>query len=447
MPPARTEVSSGPRRSYDPAMTSSPPTPGPNRPAAAALARARELDECDPLAALRHRFALPEPPGGHAGGPTSAPVYLAGHSLGPATKGVLERLSRAVEDEWGVLLARAWSECDWLDAPVHLGDRIARLIGARPGEVLVTDTTSIALAKLVGAALGARPDRNVVVTTSDNFPSDVYVAAGAARLAGGELRVVGRDELEPSLAELKGRVGLCCVTQVDFRTGALYDVGRVTEAAHAAGALMLWDLSHSAGAVPVGCEAHGVDLAVGCTYKYLNGGPGAPSFLYVRRGLQDELENPMPGWLGHDSPFAFSLEWRPVQGIRRFLTSTPPVLALEALDASLDAFDGVTIDAVRAKSKALGELFIETIEAVGVAGLRLASPRSADERGSQVSLSHPMASDLVSRAADLGVVGDVRPPDICRFGMSPLALSYGEVARGAITLAEIASSLPAGRAG
>jgi kynureninase len=424
-------------------MTSGTPgTPAAARAARDALTRARALDASDPLAGARGRFVSPAPGRLDADEQERRPVYLAGHSLGPAAKGVLERVARTVDDEWGVRLARAWSECDWIDAPVRLGDRIARLIGARAGEVVVTDTTSIGLAKLVGAALAARPDRRVVVTTSDNFPSDIYAASGAARLAGAELRVVDRRRLEPVLADLEGRVALCCVTQVDFRTGALYDVARVTRAAHEVGALMLWDLCHSAGVVPVGCEAHGVDLAVGCTYKYLNGGPGSPAFLYVRHALQDELENPLPGWLGHDSPFSFTLDWRPAGGIRRFLTSTPPVVALAALDASLDAFDGVTIDALREKSKALGELFVEIIESADVPDLHLASPRAADDRGSQVSLSHPRASEIVSQAAVCGVVGDVRPPDICRFGLSPLALSHEDVALGAITVAEVARGLP-----
>jgi kynureninase len=391
------------------------------------LDRVRELDERDPLAEVRRRFELPH-----------GVCYLDGNSLGALASGVAQRMRAVVEDEWGVDLARSWSHGTWMDAPVRVGDRIARLIGAHEGEVLVAHTTSIALAKLVGAALAARPGRRVVVSTTDNFPSDLYAATAVAARAGAVLRVVDRHELAPALGD---DVALVCLTHVDFRTGALHSIPEVTRAAHEAGALMLWDLCHSAGALPVGCEEHGVDLAVGCTYKYLNGGPGAPSFLYVRRSLQDRLENPLPGWLGHEAPFGFEPEYRPATGIRRFLTSTPPVLQLAALDAALDAFEGVEIDDVRAKSSALGQLFIELVDDAGVPGLEVASPREAGARGSQVSLRHARAADVVAGAADRGVVGDLRPPDICRFGLAAPYLSFEDVFRAAATVVEVAQAL------
>jgi kynureninase len=391
------------------------------------LERVQQLDEDDPLAELRRRFDLPH-----------GIVYLDGNSLGPLASGVAQRVRTAVEDEWGVELAGSWVRGSWMDAPVRVGNRIARLIGARHGEVLVADTTSIALAKLVGAALAARPGRHVVLSTTDNFPSDLYAAAATARRAGATLRVVDRADLSGAMDE---NVAVVCITHVDFRTSAVHSVPAITHAAHRAGALMLWDLCHSAGAVPVGCEEHEVDLAVGCTYKYLNGGPGAPSFLYVRRTLQDQLDNPLPGWLGHDDPFEFSLDYRPASGIRRFLTSTPPVLQLAALDAALDAFEGVSIEEIRAKSSALGQLLIGLVEEADVPELEVASPRDPERRGSQVSLRHPRAVEVLAAASDRGVVGDFRPPDIARFGLGAPYLSYEDVFRAAGTVVEVARAL------
>jgi kynureninase len=365
-------------------------------------------------------------------------VYLDGNSLGALPANVPERVRRLVEDEWATVLGLGWSRCGWMEAPERVGDRIAALVGARPGEVLVADTTSIALAKLLGAALRARAERQVILSSSDNFPSDLYAAAGAARLAGAELRVVDRSELHRALGE---DVAVCCLTQVDFRTGELHDMASLTEAAHRVGALSLWDLCHSAGVLPVALEEHGVDLAVGCTYKYLNGGPGSPSFLYVRTQLQAELENPLPGWLGHDVPFAFDLDWQPTAGIRRFLTSTPPVLALAALDAALDAFEGISMAAIREKSMALGQLFIEAVQDFGSTSLTVASPLSPEGRGSQVSLRHARAPEVVEAAIGKGVIGDFRAPDLCRFGFSPLCLSYEDVLRAAKVVVEVADSL------
>lgn len=388
--------------------------------------RARELDTNDPLAALHDRFALAD-----------GLVYLAGNSLGALGRAVPDAVARVVAEEWGRELVAGWSGCGWMEAPARVGDKIAPLIGAEPGEVLVCDTTSVALAKLLGAALAARPGRRVILSSTDNFPSDLYAAAAVAQRAGAELRVVDRSELGAALGP---DVAVCCLTQVDYRTAALFDVASVTAAAHDVGALSLWDLCHSAGVVPVGCRENGIDLAVGCGYKYLNGGPGAPSFLYVRRELHEELENPIPGWLGHDFPFDFDPAWRPASGIRRFLTSTPSVVAVAALEAALSVFEGVSIEDLRAKSVSLGQLFIETIEDLAPS-LEVASPLDPCQRGSQVSLRHDEASELVTSAASKGIVGDHRPPDIARFGFSPLYLSYEEVFRAAETLAAVAASL------
>ncbi len=394
------------------------------------LDRARALDAEDPIGAARSKFALP---------PDT--VYLNGNSLGPLPRATAGRVARAIEDEWGTSLSAGWAGRGWMDAPERLGDRVAPLIGAEAGEVLVADTTSVALTKLLGAALAARPERRVVLSSSDNFPSDLYVAAAAAERAGASLRVVARSELPAAVDEVGRDLAVCCLTQVDFRTGALLDLPRLTEATHAVGALALWDLCHSAGVVPVGCGPNGVDLAVGCTYKYLNAGPGAPGFLYVRRGLQDSLENPIPGWLGHSEPFAFELEWDTAVGVRRFLTSTPPVLAMSALDAALDVFEGFTMAQVRAKSMALGALFVDVIAAAHVRDLELASPVDPAERGAQVTLRHPRAEVLLQSIARRGVVGDLRPPAFCRFGMSPLALSFEDVFRAAGVVVDAAQEL------
>jgi kynureninase len=391
------------------------------------LDRARALDEADPLREARAKFTLP--PG---------TIYLNGNSLGPPPAATAGRVRETIETQWGTTLSAGWTGCGWFEAPERLGDRIAPLIGARPGEVLVADTTSVALTKLLGAALAARPGRHVVVSSSDNFPSDLYVAAGGVRRTGATLRVVDPSDL---LAALDEDVAVCCLTQVDFRTGALLDLPGVTGAAHAAGAFALWDLCHSVGVVPVGCETNGVDLAVGCTYKYLNAGPGAPSFLYVRHDLQETLENPIPGWLGHAEPFRFHLDWEAAGGVRKFLTSTPPVLAMSALEAALDIYASIAIEDVRAKSMALGQLFVDVVTAAGVPDLELASPVSAGERGAQVSLRHPRAPELLRSAARRGVVGDLRPPALCRFGLSPLALSFEEVFHGAGAVADAARSL------
>ncbi|MHB1987890.1 MAG: kynureninase [Acidimicrobiales bacterium] len=391
------------------------------------LDRVRELDADDELAAARQRFVVPE-----------GLIYLDGNSLGPLAAGVSERVRRVVDLEWGSGLIGGWTESGWMQAPERVGDAIARLIGARSGEVVVVDTTTIALTKLLGAALIARPERRVILSSTDNFPSDLYAAAGVARIFGGELRIVEPSEV---VSALDSDVAVCCLTQVDFRTGFLHDLPGLTARAHEVGALSLWDLCHSAGAVVVGCEDNGVDLAVGCTYKYLNGGPGAQSFLYVRESLQDELENPLPGWLGHETPFDFDSAWRPAKGIRRFVTSSPPIVAVAALEAALEAFEGIEIGALRAKSEALGQLFIDTIEDLAPSGITVASPREPQRRGSQVSLRHDRARSVIESAAAKGVVGDFRPPDLCRFGLAPVYLSYEEVFKAAEIVAAVAETM------
>jgi kynureninase len=391
------------------------------------LERARAEDAADELAHAKDRFFLPE-----------GVLYLDGNSLGAMPKAVPEAFARLAEKEWGSALIRGWNECGWMAAPERIGDGIGRLIGARPGEVIVADTTTIAIHKVLGAALRARGDRPVVLTTSDNFPSDLYAIAETARRYGRELRVVERSELFGAIDE---KVAVCELTHVDYRTGEMYDLSEVTRRVHGAGALMVWDLCHSAGAVPVGCEEHGVDLAVGCTYKYLNGGPGSPSFIYVASELQGELENPLPGWLGHERPFDFSSSYEPASGIRAFLTSSPPIAALVALEAGVSSFAGVTIEQARRKSVGLTSLFADVVAENPSSRLELVSPLDPARRGSQVSFRHHNAEQVVTAATAKGVIGDFRPPDVCRFGLAPLYLSYEDVFLAAETVAEVAASL------
>lgn len=390
------------------------------------LELARSRDGSDPLKGKKDLFFLPD-----------GVLYLDGNSLGAMARAVPAALEKLAA-EWGSGLIRGWRESGWMEAPERIGDKIAPLLGARPGEVIVSDTTTIAIHKVIGAALAARPERRVVVSTTDNFPSDLYAAGETARRNGGELRVVDRSELPDAIDE---SVAVVELTHVDYRTGALHDLPGTTKAAHDAGALMIWDLCHSAGAVPVGLEEHGVDLAIGCSYKYLNGGPGAPSFIYVRRELQRELGNPLPGWLGHARPFDFSATFEPADDIRRFITSSPPIAALAALEAALTVFEGVTIEEVRRKSIELTELFAEVVSSRDDTGLELVSPADPALRGSQVSFRHEAAEAVVTAAADKGVIGDFRPPDVCRFGLTPLYLSYEEVYQAGEIVSEVAAAL------
>ena len=373
--------------------------------------RCEALDASDPIRHVRERFVL-------------APdeIYLDGNSLGALPREVPTRLAEVIGHEWGVKLIRGWNSADWLSAPERVGDKIAEIIGARPGEVLACDSTTIVLAKVLGAALGLRPGRRVVLTTSSNFPTDLYAIAGVARLAG-EIEV-RRVEPAALLSSLDETVAVLCLTHVDYRTGEMLDLPALTAAAHAVGALAVWDLCHSAGAVVIGCEVNGVDLAIGCGYKFLNGGPGAPAYLYVRREHQKAAVNPLPGWQGHESPFGFELEYRPARGIRRFLTSTPQILGLSALEAALDCCADVSSEQIRAKSVQLSELFIGALEERLPHVFELASPRDPERRGSQVALRHREASAIVGALAERGVIGDFRPPDVCRLGCAPLYVRY-----------------------
>ena len=383
-------------------------------------------DAADPLADFRGRFLLPE-----------GVVYLDGNSLGALPAATPGRLEEVVRREWGEGLIRSWNRHGWIDLPQAVGDRIAPLIGARPGEVVVADSTSVNLFKLLAAALKLRPDRRVILSERDNFPTDLYVAQGLVDLLGGraELRRVDREELP---AALDSGVAVAMLTQVDFRTGRLHDLAAVTAAAHACGALVLWDLAHSAGAVPVDLSGCGADLAVGCGYKFLNGGPGAPAFAYARRDLHPHLGQPLWGWMGHRAPFAFDPDYAPAPDLRRLLCGTPVVLGLAALEVGVDLVTRAGIPALRRKSVELGETLIALVEQECAGhGFALASPRAAAERGSQVSFRHPAAYPIVQALIRRGVIGDFREPDIVRFGLAPLYLRFVDLWDAAAALRQV----------
>ena len=362
-------------------------------------------------------------------------IYLDGNSLGPLPLAARERVARLLAEEWGEMLIRGWNQAGWMEQPGRIGDRIGRLIGAPPGTVVMGDTLSIKVYQALAAALELRPGRRVVLSDTGNFPSDLYVADGLIRSLGQghEMRLAPPEEVAGALDE---SVAALMLTEVDYRTGRKHDMARLTEAAHAAGALAIWDLAHSAGALPVDLTAAGADFAVGCTYKYLNGGPGAPAFIYVSPEHAGRIRPALSGWLGHEAPFAFDLDYRPGPGIERMRVGTPPIVAFAALDAALDVWDEAAIEDVRARSVALSERFIAEVER-RCPDLALASPRRAEERGSQVCFRFPDAWPVMQALTDRGVIGDFRAPDVLRFGIAPLYLDAADVERAAAILAEI----------
>ncbi|MDX6311284.1 MAG: kynureninase [Streptomyces sp.] len=386
--------------------------------------RAERLDAADELAKVRDRFELDDA------------VYLDGNSLGALPSAVATRLQDVIAREWGSLRIRSWDESGWWTAPERVGDRIAALIGAAPGQVVAGDSTSVNVFKAVVAAVRmAGAGRDEVLVDAATFPTDGYIAESAARMTGCRIRAVAASDMA---AEAGPRTAVALVNHVDYRTGRLHDLPGVTAAAHAAGALVVWDLCHSAGALPVGLDEHGVDLAIGCTYKYLNGGPGAPAYLYVRRELQPRFDSPLPGWNSHRDPFAMEAAYRPAQGSARGRVGTPEILSLLALDAALDVWDGVGIEAVRAKSLALTDFFLECVAAYVPAGLvESVTPVAHEQRGSQVALRCAGAEDVMRALIARGVVGDFRTPDILRFGFTPLYTRYADVLRAARTLGSV----------
>lgn len=376
------------------------------------------------FAATRAMFEMPE-----------GVIYLDGNSLGPLPKAASERVARTVQDEWGEMLITGWNRAGWMAQPSVLGDRIGALLGAPEGSVVLGDTLSVKVYQALAAALQMRPDRKVILSDSGNFPSDLYMAQGliAALDKGHELRVVAPEDVHAAITE---DVAALMITEVDYRTGRRHDMPALTAKAHENGALAIWDLAHSAGAVPVDLMAGKADFACGCTYKFLNGGPGAPAFIYVAPQHAETAQPALSGWLGHEAPFAFYPDYRPGQGIERMRVGTPAVLQMAALETALDIWDGVDMQALRKASLALGDLFIAEIS-VRCPDLALATPKEHAMRGSQVSFRHPQGYAVMQALIARGVIGDFRAPDILRFGITPLYTSENDICAAATILAEI----------
>jgi kynureninase len=371
----------------------------------------QKLDACDPLGALRNRFQLPE-----------GVSYFDGHSLGPLPTAAVPALHNLIEQQWGERLIRSWNEAGWIDLPSRLGAKIAFIIGASADEVTVADSTSVNLFKLLISA-AKLSDRSTILTEAGNFHTDVYIAAAVADLLGLRFEAVKRSEL---LERIGPSTNLVLLTHVHFRNSERFDMRAVTSVAREAGAKVIWDLSHSAGAVPLRLADDGVELAVGCGYKYLNGGPGAPSFLYVARHLQERLASPLPGWMGHSAPFDFAHLYDPAPGISRFLAGTPPILSMAALEAGLEAFHDVDMEQVGVKSAELFDLFCSLADE-RCPELKCITPRNPPDRGSHISFQHPQAFQLCQALIEVGVIGDFRAPDVIRFGLTPLYLRFADV--------------------
>ena len=384
-----------------------------------------DRDQNDPLAAVRGTFDLPQ-----------GVIYLDGNSLGPLPGSTLKRLTEVIEREWGQGLIGSWNGADWIGAPVRVGERIGRLVGAAPDQVVVADSTSVNLFKVLAAALALRPERVDIVIEAEDFPTDAYIAQGVTAFRGrGQVRMAPPGQ---AVEAIDTATAVVLLSHVNYRTGALHDLAGLTAAIHARGGLVCWDLSHSVGVVPIDLDGAGADFAVGCGYKFLNGGPGAPAFVYVAQRHLDVVAQPLSGWLGHAEPFAFSSVYVPVDGIGRFACGTPPILSLTALERGIDLALRVDMDAVRAKSLALTDLLIELVNArCGAHPLTVITPRERERRGSQVSLCHEHAYEVCQALISRGVIGDFRAPDILRLGVAPLYLRYVDMWHAVATLAEV----------
>ncbi|MBP2473007.1 kynureninase [Crossiella equi] len=385
------------------------------------LDRAAELDAQDPIAGCRELFDL-----------DPDVVYLNGNSLGALPRAVAPRVAEVVGQQWGRRLIRGWGE-GWWRAPERIGDRIAPLVGSAPGQVVVGDSTSVNLFKALVAAVRLNPGRPELLVDAATFPTDGYIAESVARLTGTRVRAVPMPEMAAAFSE---RTAVVLANHVDFRSGELHDMGTLTASAHAAGALVVWDLCHSVGALPVRLDEHAVDLAVGCTYKFLNGGPGAPAFLYVPRRHQEAFDQPLSGWNGHAEPFAMTSGYTPAEGITRGRTGTPDILSMLALDAALDVWDTVTVEAVREKGLRLTEFFCSGVDELLGGRVTVTTPRTA-ARGNHVALSVPDAGQVMKELISREVIGDYRPPDFLRFGFAPLYVRYADAAKAVRIIADV----------
>ena len=387
------------------------------------------FDRADPLRSFRDKFAMPE-----------GVIYLDGNSLGALPRASVARIRNVVETEWGQDLIRSWNKNGWMDLQLRVGDKIGALIGAQPGETIVADSTSVNLFKTLGAALKLNSNRRVIVTEAENFPTDIYIAQGLVEFLGGthELRLTETEQIESAIGT---DVAVLMLTHVDYRTGRMWDMRRVTALARSAGVVTIWDLSHSAGAVPVDLSDAAPDFAVGCGYKYLNGGPGAPAFLYVAKRHLDHLAMPLTGWLGHAKPFAFETHFRPADGIARTRVGTPPILSLAPLEVGVDIVAEATMKALRAKSVQQTDLLMAVVaQELRELGVETVSPADAASRGSQVCLRHPQAWPITQALISQGIVGDFRTPNILRFGIAPLYVGFSELWDAVAAIKEIITS-------
>lgn len=383
------------------------------------------LDLDDPLRDFRNEFRLRD-----------GLIYLDGNSLGALPRATIERITAAVADEWGEGLITSWLGADWVNAPKRIGDKIGAMLGAEPGEIIAADSTSVNIFKALAAAISLRPGRRVILSESSNFPTDVYMMQGLAAFSGGRLEAVA-VEPDALVDHLDEEVAVLLLTQVHYKSGRVRDMAEVTRRAHTKGVLVVWDLSHSAGAIEVDLNGAQADFAVGCGYKFLNGGPGAPAFLFAAQ--RHHAATPiLSGWFGHASPFAFEESYRPAGGIERFLCGTPPILGLTALECGVDLWQRADMRDVRRKSVRLGQLFIERMDArCGEFGFQLISPADPDLRGSQVSYAHPHGYEMVQALKECDVIGDFRAPDVLRFGLTPLYLRYADVVEAVERLREV----------
>tara|TARA_B100000959_G_scaffold18477_2_gene17858 strand:+ start:13727 stop:14974 length:1248 start_codon:yes stop_codon:yes gene_type:complete len=391
----------------------------------------KSLDNQDPLSRYREEFYLPK-----------NTIYFDGNSLGPVPTKTIENLNKTINDEWGRDLINSWNKADWINLPQRLGDKIAPLLGAKSGEVIVVDSTSVNLFKVLTSALRLNDKRKKIISESTNFPSDLYILEGVNAMSNNQYECLLIEDDDIDIEKyIDSSVAVVMLSHINYKTGRISDMKTITDYAHKKGALVVWDLSHSVGVIPMDLHNIGVDFAVGCTYKHLNGGPGAPGFLYVNSDLIEIVSQPLSGWLGHSDPFAFDRKYFPANTINKYICGTPSILSYKAVESGLDVFDGISMDQVREKSIQLSELFIELIQQeCGDFGFELFSPTEANLRGSQISFKHENAYPIMQSLISRGVIGDYREPNILRFGISPLYMRFEDIWEAIMNLKTIMES-------